>query len=358
MLLKGARATGAMENGRYILNASQEVSSKMKKSIMLLFAAAGALALSACGTHRHDPLEKYFLVTPAVKAAYWQEAWAGFNHAAFTEGEGVQSGLAGPDTYDPQSELQEFRVVVSLKPAGILVSAADPAAMKGAIDSAIAQGIPVITIDSDVPDSKRLSFIGSNNFEAGAMAGKVLADKLKGKGDVVVYTNVGQQNAEERLRGYQSVLSAHPQIKIVKTVDVKGDARAAFDATDQMVKSKSVADGFICLISTPCPEVADVLDRANLTSKVIIAMDTLPTTLDWLKKGRIAATISQKPYTRGQFGLIMLDALHHYKLPPLDGNWQQDQHSIFPKFVETGATLIDSSNVDTFRKGLADQGGS
>jgi len=309
-----------------------------------------ALALTACSNSHHDPLEKYFLVIPNVKAAYWQEGWAGFNHAALEMGNGVQASLHGPETFDPQAEAQEFRVVMSLKPAGILVSAGDAATMKGPIDAAIAQGIPVITVDSDVPDSKRLTFIGTNNYQAGVMGGRVLADRLHGKGEIVVYTIAGQENADERLRGYRFVLDSHPQIKIVRTIDVKGDPRIAFDSTVEIMKAKPIPDGFICLVGIACPEVADVLDRNNIGNKVIVAMDTPSDTLDWIKKGRIAATISQKPYTMGQYGLVMLDALHHYKLPSLDANWAQDTHSPFPAFVDTGATLIDQTNLDAFRK--------
>lgn len=323
-----------------------------------VIAAVVTLALTACSNSHHDPLEKYYLVTPNIKAAYWQEGWAGFNHAAFGMGTGVQSGLAGPDTFDPQAEVQEFRTVMSLKPAGILVSAG-AAAMKGPIDDAIAQGIPVITVDSDVPDSKRLTFIGTNNYQAGVMGGRVLVERLHGKGDVVVYTVAGQENADERLRGYKFALDSHPQIKIVRTVDVKGDPRIAFDTTVEIVKGKPIPDGFVCLVAIACPEVADVLDRNNIGNKVIVAMDTLPTTLDWIQKGRIAATISQKPYTMGLYGLLMLDALHHYKLPSLDLNWAQDTHSPFPAFIDTGATLIDQTNLDAFRKaqGAAAGGG-
>jgi ribose transport system substrate-binding protein len=320
-------------------------------------AAIALAALTACSNSHHDPLEKYYLVTPNTKAAYWQEGWAGFNHAAFVMGAGVQAALAGPDTFDPQAEVQEFRTVMSLKPTGILVSAGDAAAMKGPIDAAIALGIPVITVDSDVPDSKRLTFIGTNNYQAGVMGGRVLVERLHGKGDIVVYTLAGQVNAGERLRGYKSVLDGHPQIKIVRTVDVKGDPRIAFDSTVEITKGKPIPDGFICLVAVACPEVADVLDRNNIQNKVIVAMDTPSDTLDWIKKGRIAATISQKPYTMGQFGILMLDALHHYKLPRLDANWAQDIHSPFPAFIDTGATLIDQTNLDAFRKAQSASGG-
>ena len=58
-----------------------------------IFAAFLIFSLTACSNSHHDPLEKYYLVTPNVKSAYWQEGWAGFNHAAFVMGTGVQASL-------------------------------------------------------------------------------------------------------------------------------------------------------------------------------------------------------------------------------------------------------------------------
>jgi len=313
------------------------------------FAAATLfLGLAACSSSRHEATEKYYLVALNTKLAYWQAAGAGFDRAA--RHLGVAAEMVGPDTYDPHAEAQAFRDAMAKKPSGILVSAADPNVMRDPIDAAIAQGIPVIAIDSDVPASKRLTFIGTNNYQAGLMGGRVLAERLHNKGDVVVYTMPDQTNLDGRLQGYKTILADHPQMKIIRIVDVKGDPSVAFDATEEILKGKSVPEGFVCLVSTACQEVADVLDRHKIENKVLVAMDSDANTLDWIRKGKIAATIAQKPFTMAHFGVIMLDALHHYKLPALDGNWAQDTRSPLPMFVDTGATLIDKSNADAFLK--------
>jgi ribose transport system substrate-binding protein len=175
-------------------------------------------------------------------------------------------------------------------------------------------------------------------------------ERLHGKGEVVVYTMPGQNNLDERLQGYKTILSDHPQIKIVRVVDVKGTPQIAFDTTDEMLKGKSVPDGFVCLESTSCQEIADVLDRHKVDGKVIVAMDSDANTLTWVQKGKIAATIAQKPFTMAHFGTLILDTIHHYKLPSLEGNWTEDTRSPLPVFVDTGATLIDKGNVDAFLK--------
>lgn len=314
----------------------------------LTILCAGLAALTSCtGSTGHKSNEKYFLVATNVKVQYWQSATSGLMKAA--KAVDVSAETVGPDTYDAQAEQQAFRTALAKQPAGILVSAADPNLLKADIDTAVGQGVPVITVDSDSPGSKRIGFIGTNNREAGVMGARRLVKELNGKGNVVLYSMPGQLNLEERMRGYKDVLAENPGIKIIQTIDVKGDPRVAFDSTsDFLDKSKVKPDAFACLEAIACKEVADVLDRKKITGKVIVAMDTDQGTLDWIKKGAIAATIAQKPFTMAYYGLKMLADIHLNKPASLDHNWAQDTQSVFPTFIDTGATLIDKGNVDSF----------
>lgn len=312
----------------------------------LLLALALILGLGSCAS-QHDADENYYLVATNKQVAYWQAAGAGFLHAAAQLK--VKAEFVGSDTYDPKAQQLAFEKLLQGKPTGILVSPASPELMRGDIDQAIAAGIPVITVDSDSPESKRLFFIGTNNYQAGVMAGKVAAGEMHGKGNVVIFTMPNQANLDDRLRGYRDVFANYPGIKIVRLVDIRGDPRVAFDTTEQIIgQKKEKIDGFICLEALAGKEVANVLDRYHVTGRTVVAMDTDPDTLDWIKKGVIAATIAQKPYTMAYVGLKMLDDLHHHKLPSLQRNWAHDPFSPVPAFVDTGATLIDKSNVDAF----------
>jgi ribose transport system substrate-binding protein len=314
--------------------------------------SASVISLTGCGSAAHEPEEKYFLVATNTKVPYWQSALAGLGKAGSQLG--VKTEMAGPDTYDPKAEQQEFQKVVKQKPAGILLSAGDAKLLQSDVDAAIAQGVPVITMDSDVEGSKRLLFIGTDNYKAGTIGAKVLNRELHGKGNVVVYTMPEQANLHQRLLGYQDGL-AGTQIKIAKIVDIKGNASLAFDTTKQILDEGSgKVDAFVCLESLGCAEVADVLDRRHILKKVVVAMDTSPKTLEWIQKEGITATIGQKPFTMAFYGVKMLDDVHHHKLSPIDGNWAQDSFSPIPAFVDTGATLIDKSNVSEFLKKLAD----
>ena len=309
------------------------------------------LPLLNCGGSQHDVQEKYFFVSANTKVPYWQEAAAGFNHAAAQMG--VHAEFVGPESYDPKAQDEQFQDVLKQKPTGILVSASAPDLFNKDIDAAIAQGVPVIAIDSDAPGSKRLFFIGTDNYKAGVMGARIIAKGLGGKGNVAVFTIPEQANLKDRLRGYTDVFAEHPQIHITQVIDDRGDPGVVFDRTMDMMEKGAKVDAFACLTSIAGPEVAEVLGRKNVTGKLVVAMDTDPRTLEGIQKGFITAAIGQKPFTMAYLGARMLDDLHHHPLESLTANWVQDSFSPIPTFVDTGATVIDKSNVDSFIKARA-----
>ncbi len=307
--------------------------------ILLLF-------VLSCGS-AHDSDEYYVLVSANLQVPYWKTAGTGFSNAA-TQFK-VRSDFTGPQTYDPKAERDALDQAVQKKATGILLAVTDPALLNDGIDKAVAAGIPVITIDSDAPSSKRLFFIGTNNYQAGFTGGQRLAQELKGKGNVVVFTMPDQSNLQDRLRGYKEALSRTPEIKITRVVDIQGDPRIAFDTTTQIIgKERDKVDAFVCLEAQSGKEVAGVLNSYKVTGKVVIAMDTDQETLDWIQKGVIAATIAQKPYTMAFVGMQMLDNLYHHKPSSLDKDWAKDSYAPIPDFVDTGSDLIDKSNVESF----------
>ena len=309
--------------------------------------SALSLVLLSCGS-AHTSDEYFVLVSTNLQLPYWKTAGTGFSNAA-AEYKGVRFDFVGPQNYDPKAERDALDEAVQKKATGILISVADPAGLKDSIDKAVAAGIPVITIDSDAPSSKRLFFIGTNNYQAGFTGGQRLAKELKGKGNVVVFTMPDQQNLQDRLRGYRDALAKTPDIKITRVVDIQGDPRIAFDTATQIVgKERDKVDGFVCLEAQSGKEVAGVLNSYHVAGKTVIAMDTDQETLDWIQKGVIAATISQKPYTMAYVGMQMLDDLYHHKPPLLNKDWSIDNYSPIPSFVDTGSDLIDKSNVESF----------
>ncbi|MGH9595864.1 MAG: substrate-binding domain-containing protein, partial [Edaphobacter sp.] len=272
------------------------------KRISLTFLAAAILPVLA-GCTRHSKSEQYYLIATNTAVPYWKTAADGF--AAAGAQYGVSVDTRGPAGLNSQDEVQEFRAMVARKPTGILVSVANAELMTPEIDAAIAAGIPVITVDSDAPASKRLYFIGTNNLQAGRLGGMRVAARLNGKGNVVFFTNPGQPNLAERLKGYEDAFASYPGIKVVEVFDIKADPGTALDQSGVYLARTGAAkiDGFICLDSRSGWNVGQAFKRRGVTDRVLIAMDTDIDTLQLVGDGTIDSTISQKPYTMAFLGL-------------------------------------------------------
>jgi len=318
-------------------------------SAIVLF---GAVLIASCAKPYHEQDERYVFVATNTGLPYWQEARAGFADAAKMLG--VQGELIGPTGYAPNAELVAFRQAVEEYPSGICLSAARPEIFQTEIDKAISLGIPVICVDADAPDSKRLLYIGTDNFKAGRDSLKQMA-ALVPSGNIVVISIPGQRNLDDRVAGVADALKNFPAIKLTRILDDKGDAKTAFDQVSELIQNKEKVDGIICLEATGGSGAAQALHRQNMEGKLqIVAFDADPETLDWIAKGAIAATIAQKPYVMSYYGLKFLDDLHHNAVHKFK-DWRAVLAAPAPTFVDTGTVVVDKNNLNPYREALATQ---
>jgi ribose transport system substrate-binding protein len=322
------------------------------KAISIVNAVALTILFAGCQQPYHQQEERYILVAANVNLPYWQEAEAGLRDIAKTTG--VKVELTGPATFSPSEELTAFQQAVSQHPSGILVSVTEPQSFKGPIDAAISQGLPVICIDADDPESRRVLFIGTDNFRAGQDSGKRMGDLLGGQGRILIIALAGQLNTEERVRGVNEALKRYPGIKIAQTIDDKGDPRSANDAVSALLQKKEKIDGIIGLEASGGSGAAEALHRLDMTGKIkIVAFDKDPQTLEGIERGWITATVVQKPYVMAFYGVRFLDDLHHNAVHEFK-DWATAPTAPLPTFVDTGTAVVDSSNLAAFRKALAE----
>jgi ribose transport system substrate-binding protein len=179
-----------------------------------------------------------------------------------------------------------------------------------------------------------------------------VAARLNGKGNVVFFTNPGQPNLDERLKGYKDVFDSYPGIKVIEVFDIKADPGTALDQAGVYLARTGAAkvDAFVCLDSRSGSNVAEAFKRRSATDRLLITMDTDIDTLRLVGDGTIDSTISQKPYTMAFLGLKALDDIHHYPVTPLGSDYGLDPYSPFPAFIDTGVALVDKTNLDPILK--------
>jgi len=246
-----------------------------------------------------------------------------------------------------------FRDIVEQHPAGICISAARPEIFQADIDRAVAEGIPVICVDSDVPKSKRLLYIGTDNFKAGRESLARMKMLVPGKANIAVITIAGQKNLDDRVAGVADALANFPQLKITKILDDKGDPRSANDQISSMIDKKEKIDGIIALEASGGSGAAEAVHRFNMEGKLpIVAFDNDPETLNWIDRGVISATVTQKPYVMTYYGLKFLDDLHHNAVHQFK-DWRSAIAPPMPVSVDTGTVVVDKNNLQVYREGLA-----
>jgi ribose transport system substrate-binding protein len=323
----------------------------MKSAKLGVFAALllSVMVLAGCQTPYHEQEERYVFVASNVNLPYWQEAQAGLTDAS--KQMGVKAELTGPDKFDPQAQLSAFQKVVESKPSGIMISVSRPELFQDAINSAIAQGIPVITVDSDAPNSKRVMFVGTDNARAGGESAKRMGEILKGQGQIVVITIPGQLNLDDRARGMNEALKRYPGIKVAQTIDDNGDPRVANDSISALLKGKAKIDGIVCLEASGGSGAAEALHRLDVKIP-IVGFDKDPETMDWIDRDVISATVTQKPYVMAYYALKFADDLHHNAVHDFK-DWRTAPAPPMPTFVDTGTAVVDKNNVKAFRDALA-----
>ncbi len=141
----------------------------------------------------------------------------------------AKTKFVGPVEYDMTAMVNTMEQTMAEKPDGMNVVGFD-AALKPAIDKIVDGGTPLVTLDAEVYGSKRQTFLGTGNYNAGKVGARLLAEAIGDKGKVALITKVGQSNLEERIQGYKDEFAQnHPNIEVAQIIDDQSDSAKAAD---------------------------------------------------------------------------------------------------------------------------------
>lgn len=294
-----------------------------------------------------DPNEEYIFIGKSVSNPYWVDARAGLEDRAKTLG--VKADFRGASGTDVNEQIKQFEDAMARKPAGIIISPSG-VGITPMINRAIDSGIPVICVDSDAPQSKRFSYVGTDNYNAGKQGGELLGKLLSGRGEVFLLSVPGEPNLEERIKGYQDALAKHPGIKIVDIGNDRAEANEAARVARNILSAHPNIAGVGCVDSGGGEGTAVVLREKGLTGKIkIVGMDRNDATLNLIEEGVIEASIAQRTYTMAYMSLGMLYDLHHNKVRMVD-DWRSAGVLPLPTNVDTGTVVITKENVGAFKR--------
>jgi ribose transport system substrate-binding protein len=205
-----------------------------------------------------------------------------------------------PPTEDGQVQAQRVAQAVNEGAGAILISCSDAGKVTGAINDAVARGVPVMTFDSDAPDSKRFAFYGVDDVKAGAAVMDELAKQMGEKGNVAILAgNQNAPNLRKRVDGVKQAAAKYPQMKIIDTfyhVETPQDAAAEVVRVQNaypQIQGWAMIGGWPLFTQTLLTD----LDPKKIK---IVAVDALPVELAYVEKGLAPVLLAQPTYKWGQ----------------------------------------------------------
>jgi ribose transport system substrate-binding protein len=190
--------------------------------------------------------------------------------------------------------------------------------------------------------------LGTDNYKAGVTAADKMAELLGREGQVAVLTLPGQQNHEERSRGFRDTIRRqYPAMKVVEVADGRADAMVSRDESQRLMKAYPKLAGIFVTDATGGAGVGEaVLSQKNSHPLKIISFDTNKATLDMIRGGTISATIAQGTWNMGYWSLQYLFHLHHHLTIPAPSS--TGDNTPLPVRVDTGISVVTRANVDDY----------
>ena len=218
-----------------------------------------------------------------------------------------------PPAEDGQVQAQRIAQAVNEGASAVLISCSDAGKVNGAINDAVGRGVPVMTFDSDAPQSNRFAFYGVDDIKTGEAVMRELAPLMNGKGKVAILAgNQNAPNLRNRVAGVKQEAAKYPGISIVDTfyhIETPQDAAAEVIRVQNAypeVSGWAMIGGWPLFTQT-------LLSDLDPKKVKIVSVDALPAELAYVEKGLAPVLLAQPTYMWGYVSVQKIVEKVHLK---------------------------------------------
>jgi ribose transport system substrate-binding protein len=300
-----------------------------------------AFASCICGLSRAEESYTIAVIPKGTTHEFWKSINAGAikgRDELKEKGIKVEVIWKGPLKEDDRDQqIQAVENFTSRRVSGIVLAPLDSQALVRPVATAVQAKIPVVIIDSDLKSDKYASFVATDNYKGGQMAGEHLGKLLGGKGNVILLRYaVGSASTEARETGFLDALKkGFPNIKIISSDQHAGPTReTAYQASQNILnRFGREVNGVFCPNETSTIAMTKALrDIGQAGGKVkMIGFDAGSQSVTDLKNGDVQALVVQNPLLMGYLGVVtMVKYLQGEKVE---------------KRIDTGVKLVTAENM-------------
>jgi len=247
---------------------------------------------------------------------------------------GISVHFDGPtDEKEIDEQINIVRKAIESKADAIVLAACDYERLVDVAHEAIAEKIPVITIDSGLNSNKVKSFIGTDNVDAGRKLGQALVNKVGDKCRIVVMGFIKEAaSCIEREEGLFEALGMYKDIEVLDVLYCNSDIDLAEQLTSDILEKHPDVDAIVGLNAQGTTGAARAIIKNKKVNIVkIIGFDNTPEEIRYMEMDVIQSLVVQNPFSMGYLGVkYAYDAINNEKVPEI---------------VDTGLTVIDKENM-------------
>lgn len=293
------------------------------------------LAAAGCGRKEATPGKVTLAVIPKGTT---HEFWKSIHAGALKAGQelGIEIIWKGPlKEDDREAQISVVEDFVSMNVSGIVLAPLDDVALRAPVSSAMRAGIPVVIIDSDLQGDEYVSFVATDNYLGGQLAGKKMVELLHGKGKVLMLRyQEGSASTAKREAGFLDAMAAAPGITVASASQYGGaTTETAYKASENLLAPFRRAGGTLSVdgIFTPNESTTfgmlRALQDAGLAGSVaFMGFDSSPKLIEALERAELNGLVLQNPFRMGYLGVRTL--ADHLKGEPVG------------RKIDTGVTLV------------------
>lgn len=344
---------------------------KKKATVILLSVCMSAVLLCGCGNDRQNPAEalqeeeadtvqetaeevgkepeenpekdsgegsyNFTFVSPLVSHEYWIAVENGIQAGA--QEQGVDVNVLGDTKVDVDIMVKYIDMAIASQVDGIVTMALSPAAIGPAIDRATAAGIPVVLVDTDAPESTRVAYVGTSNYDAGFEAGTAMIEATGGNAKIgIIRGTVGQETDNDRIKGFEDAIANEAGMKILTVEACNSDMLTGTQKAQDMLKAYPEMNAIFGSEGTGAVAAGKVLEEQGLSGTItVIGFDDTAECLDYIRSGVVWGTIVQKPDFMGRKAIELL----------VKANQGEE---IKETVINSGVTLVTKDNVETYKE--------
>jgi ribose transport system substrate-binding protein len=313
-------------------------------AVLLIFLLLFSLLVICLGCGKGEPGKRSKPLIAVIPKGTTHEFWKSIHAGAVKASRELNVDILwkGPlKEDDREAQIAVMEDMISRGVTGIVLAPLDDTALRGPVASAVRCGIPVVIIDSDLKSEDYISFVATDNYLGGKLAGQYLAELLNGQGKVIMLRyQEGSASTMNREQGFLDAMSAQKGIQIVSANQYGGaTTESSYKASENLLAPLKTPQGGLTIDGIFCPNESTTfgmlraLQDGGLAGKVrFVGFDSSIKLVEALRAGQINGLILQNPMKMGYLGVKTM--VEHLQGNPV------------AKRVDTGVTLVTPKNMD------------